>query len=817
MAFLMARHLESRQLILLKGVITTLAPSFDRARLARGSLDLLGLHHVPVGKGTDGGDIHGEHTAAPFEVSAASYMSPPDGAIELGRGLLLRLYREATPGSLVLVVIASCKDAALFLRDHQGLFLEKTKEVIIQGGVKDVDWASSDLASVELQPDSANNNTFDVKASDYLYSQCQQLGVPLTIASRYAAYAAKMPRSVYDLLALTGSPIGWRLRNAQRASIEQLWARACATAPEKRKGLPARCNREWFAKTFCSGRDDPRRTEDDAVWDLVDGFMQVRAPPPPRAKMDMAPHPSPLALFGSAHTPWPLCDPCVWRVAPQYDTMALLVAVPSLRSQFFDPLVLPPKRGSVPSPHGASANRAVIGLSDKRPGVRQLAGLNRLLREGFANGLELNHRPSSNILLQMHLRWDNLADILLTCVMLRSLMDMGLARLYAVVITLDSTPQGAAAGQPAAGSAPPYLGKRLASLQRFLQPARRSGTKLVHPGSAPEAQQQQPSAAADGQAGVDHRLVEEVRQVMHHLGLGHVALHVATDATTASERLHQLYLAAPPTGLTLVATSTFGGLTPFAREHPQLFREKTVRVVHTGGALIEDGRRLVPDPKAQNNALDLPAAEGFYRIAQELSVPMVIISRHVARPCRVPRQLFDLLLQHGAPPSGPVLPPSHPHPSWLHLSIPLSPAPPHIFTLATAMSILPRPRPLFARPISPRVGGARRPDWRKDLPGRARLPLDTVVARLRRARRPGARRLARTLRSRMVHPDVLRRGGEAAPRRRRVRRGVADGAIRQLVQPHRRHRRDAIHHLQELSALGGAGRALGDAPCDRPR
>ena len=276
----MARHLESRQLILLKGVITTLAPSFDRARLARGSLDLLGLHHVPVGKGTDGGDIHGEHTAAPFEVSAASYMSPPDGAIELGRGLLLRLYREATPGSLVLVVIASCKDAALFLRDHQGLFLEKTKEVIIQGGVKDVDWASSDLASVELQPDSANNNTFDVKASDYLYSQCQQLGVPLTIASRYAAYAAKMPRSVYDLLALTGSPIGWRLRNAQRASIEQLWARACATAPEKRKGLPARCNREWFAKTFCSGRDDPRRTEDDAVWDLVDGFMQVRAPPP---------------------------------------------------------------------------------------------------------------------------------------------------------------------------------------------------------------------------------------------------------------------------------------------------------------------------------------------------------------------------------------------------------------------------------------------------------------------------------------------------------------------------------------------------------
>ena len=35
-----------------------------------------------------------------------------------------------------------------------------------------------------------------------------------------------------------------------------------------------RCDRRWFIETFCAGRDDPARGGGDAVWDLVDGFMQ---------------------------------------------------------------------------------------------------------------------------------------------------------------------------------------------------------------------------------------------------------------------------------------------------------------------------------------------------------------------------------------------------------------------------------------------------------------------------------------------------------------------------------------------------------------
>ena len=88
-----------------------------------------------------------------------------------------------------------------------------------------------------------------------------------------------MPRAVYDELARTGSSIGWRLRNAQRASIEALWARAASPAGDAaaRKGLPARCDRAWFAATFCGGADDASRGPADTIWDLVDGFMQVSA------------------------------------------------------------------------------------------------------------------------------------------------------------------------------------------------------------------------------------------------------------------------------------------------------------------------------------------------------------------------------------------------------------------------------------------------------------------------------------------------------------------------------------------------------------
>ena len=162
------------------------------------------------------------------------------------------------------------KDAAEFLRAHEDLFVAKTKTVTIMGGVMPFDDNADD--NKPLVPDTAHNNTFDTEASEFFYRHCQEIGVPLIIVGRFAAYKCPMPRSIYDDMASTGHPIGKRLRDTQRASIEGLWKRACAPEGPERIGLPARCDKTWFCNTFCSGKGEDR-SADDSVWDLVVSFM----------------------------------------------------------------------------------------------------------------------------------------------------------------------------------------------------------------------------------------------------------------------------------------------------------------------------------------------------------------------------------------------------------------------------------------------------------------------------------------------------------------------------------------------------------------
>ena len=716
MMFIMARYLVSLDLISLKGVVANLSPSFARARLTRGTLDLLGLHRVPVGIGTDGGDTKGKHSSDQFEESAASYIVQENGeaarGLESGHRLLQRLYEEAADieyiegnemgknskdsnrmikGGLTLVVTSSMKDAAIFVRDNPSLFASKTREVVVMGGCKPIlsldSRASTEygmesywskLSKVECEPDSANNNTFDAEAADFFYSQCQKMNITFTVVTRFAAYAAKMPRSVYDDLALTGSSIGWRLRNSQRSSIDQLWQRACSQDKAVRAGLPPRCDRKWFISTFCGGEDDESRCCVDTAWDLVTGFMQ-------------------------------------------YDTLALLAAVPVVREKHFDPVVLPPlerkslrnsmrrmstKSGESSGTEGASnitnktrnmdnltnedkadsstfknfsrrhsSNsdpgpdallRAIAQANDDNKkiepfllpradevvafgsGTRNIIGsekehnlkdpdlLVKLLSTAYTKGILQNHHTQPHIILHMHLRWDNLADTLLTCLMLRSLWDLRLASVLGVIVSVDPSD---------------------------------SNDKHSNGGNSDESKSTLSALALS------------IQETLSSIGLAHVTFLVVSGdkleerKKRATEAFLELYESAPPIGVTLVLTSTFSSVWPFAESHPELFRDKTVRVVHTGGALIWPGAKswaklpfstdndedngmeeegdlteekiLVPDPGSQNHRLDLDSANKFYRRVQALSVPMVILSRHVAMECCIPINFFDALGSHG--------------------------------------------------------------------------------------------------------------------------------------------------------------------------
>lgn len=160
----------------------------------RGTLNKLGFDTVPVGVGTDGG--FAKYSADGFERTSSSYIAPDDDTFDgtSGLNLLVRLYESAPASGLELLVIASLKDVALFLRTHEALFVQNTRSCTIMGGVMPFDQtADGEL----LVPDTAHNNEFCRESAAFVYRRCQELGVPLIIVSREAAYSCPMPRSIY--------------------------------------------------------------------------------------------------------------------------------------------------------------------------------------------------------------------------------------------------------------------------------------------------------------------------------------------------------------------------------------------------------------------------------------------------------------------------------------------------------------------------------------------------------------------------------------------------------------------------------------------
>lgn len=373
MTFLMARYLVDSGFLELKLVVANLHPSFARARFLRGTLDVLGLHDVPVGHGTDGGtvvhkDTFSQYPYVPGESTERAFSILP------ARFLLRKTFESARNKSLVVLCNSSLKDIALFLRDNEALFVKKVRGVTIMGGV--------DLTaegSATLLPDKAHNNLFSKSAADFLYRRCQELHIPLTVVTRNAAYAAMVERSIYDELAATGSLIGWRLRNAQRDSIEGLWRRACATGAD-RKGLPSRCDRAWFVNTFL-GQEATHRGAEDPIWDLVKGFSL-------------------------------------------YDVIALLAAVEPLGNKLFAPRTVRGVR--------------VIGASGEEHGLRDAGLLRTFMRRGLLTGLLCNHRRKVQVILVMASSPSAGVDEQLALTVLRALVEEGVVVCIGIAVGDDA-------------------------------------------------------------------------------------------------------------------------------------------------------------------------------------------------------------------------------------------------------------------------------------------------------------------------------------------------------------------------------------------
>merc|ERR1719498_1226534 len=316
LAKVLMKSLQGRDLTKCHGYIANLAPADMRARLARGTLDQLGMT-VGVGIGSAMTD-NAKTTEYEFDVPyLAEGSDHPDGVQFFADTL-----QELEDGSVSLVLLSGLTDAWKLLDKHRELFKQKIGRVVIMGGIEAADGEVMRDDHGYMIPDKAQNNTFDWDAATNLYATLQQECIPMTVVSRWAAYAAKLPLTIYDRMAATGHPVGERLVKAQRHSLEHLWKRCCM--PDKdpnREGLPGRCDKNWFSNVFLAGKGKDR-SGDDSIWDLTGTFQA-------------------------------------------YDPVALLAAMPGVRDRFLDPITV-----TVEGNDGI-AYHEVLGLSEDVPGVKQ--------------------------------------------------------------------------------------------------------------------------------------------------------------------------------------------------------------------------------------------------------------------------------------------------------------------------------------------------------------------------------------------------------------------------------------------------------------
>jgi uncharacterized membrane protein YgcG len=125
--------------------------------------------------------------------------------------------------------------------------------------------------------------------------------VQLVILTRTAAYSTPVPAFIYDELASIEHPIALRLRATQVGAIEALWRRAALPKGHAdRRGLPGRCDRGWFQRTFCGGVDLSSLPANASIWPHVQSFIMY----------------DPLALLACCgRTLETFCDPEVKVVA----------------------------------------------------------------------------------------------------------------------------------------------------------------------------------------------------------------------------------------------------------------------------------------------------------------------------------------------------------------------------------------------------------------------------------------------------------------------------------------------------------------------
>lgn len=248
-------YLHEHGFVDLRCVLTTLGDldiRTTRAKFARSVLDDLGLENVAVGVGVDyrfevrnaGGEVDVKATEGRRKDHVKFVDAPllrPDAVVEVdGLAMSQRELEQVSDHSAVFLINAGMADVAELLRNAPDLVKQKVARVVIMGGVE----SKLDERGFVIADKRAYNNSTDQPSADYVYSRVQELGLPLVVVNKEAAYTAAAPRSFYDGIADTGHPVGVVLREQQKQSLKHLWEGIHLGQ------LPPALTPAWFFGTF---------------------------------------------------------------------------------------------------------------------------------------------------------------------------------------------------------------------------------------------------------------------------------------------------------------------------------------------------------------------------------------------------------------------------------------------------------------------------------------------------------------------------------------------------------------------------------------
>lgn len=114
------------------------------------------------------------------------------------------------------------------------------------------------------------------------------------------------------------------------------------------------------------------------------------------------------------------------------------------------------------------------------------------------------------------------------------------------------------------------------------------------------------------------------------------------------QALHERLMQAPQ-GLSMVVIAGMTDAHALVDAHPALVRERVKSITIMGGvepARDADGH-VQPDARAYNNATDLDAARGLYRKAQQLQIPLRIVTKEAAYKTAVSPSFYEGLAKSG--------------------------------------------------------------------------------------------------------------------------------------------------------------------------